>query len=251
MEWWEELYGAGDAYQRIFFPYLDDDSTYAQVNFIVRQLNILPSHRILDLCCGTGRHSLELSRRNFNVVGLDWNGLYLSQARDSAQRQRLSVEFIQKDMRNIDEYESFDIVLNMFTSFGYFKTDEENEAVLKGIAKALKPNGLFFFDFINLAALLRFPIPVIWHHNPLTQEVIIRERHIDLFSWRLEEKCKIFNPQGFEEYRVSYRLYTLAEFINMLSRNGLHFENAFGNYDGSDYCENFPPRMIVISRKKS
>jgi hypothetical protein len=65
------------------------------------------------------------------------------------------------------------------------------------------------------------------------------------------ETCKIVNNKDYEEYSISYRIYTLAEFINILSRNGLQFVSVFGDFDGSDYCENYPPRMIVVSRKQN
>lgn len=249
MEWWKELYG-GDTYFSIFAPFITEDKTKKQVDFIVEKLNIHKADKILDLCCGTGRHSLELSRRGYEVVGQDWSENYLAQARNSAKREKLSVDFFQSDMRHIDGHESFDIIINMFTSFGYFDNDYENELVLKEVEKALRPNGLFLLDLINPTQLIRFPIPVTWHEDKSTDEIIIRERYIDFFTWRLEETCSVFTSSGCKKFSISYRLYTLAELKNMLIRNGLIFERAYGDYNGSDCCENYPPRMIVVSRKQ-
>lgn len=250
MEWWKTLYSTDD-YLTIFSPYLTNEKTCSQVDFIAKNLPLHLDDKILDLCCGVGRHALELARRGYQVVGVDWSNNYLEVARQMAQRENLAVEFVQQDMRNIDYKNSFDVVINMFTSFGYFDNEDDNEKAIRQIAQALKPGGLFFFDFINLSSLLRFPPSTIWHQDEQTQAIIIRERHLDLFKWRLDETCTVFRMGIKHEYMLSYRLYTLAEFLNLLGRCGLKFQQAFGDFDGCDCCENFPPRMIVISRKKS
>ena len=250
MDWWKELF-ADEDYLSIYSPYITIDTTIKQINFLVNQIKLNPTQNILDLCCGTGRHSLELARRGFKVTGLDWSKKFIKRARSSAESEGLSVNFIQGDMRRIIETDYYDVIINMFTSFGYFEKDDENESVIKGIAEALKLNGIFVFDFVNIAQLLRYPIPVISYKDLLTERLVTRERKIDFFRWRMIETCRIGNDKDYEEYCVSYRLYTLAEFINMLSRNGLQFDSVFGDFDGSDYCENYPPRMIVVSRKQN
>lgn len=247
MEWWKTLYSTDD-YFSIFSPYLTSDTTRLQVDFIESRLPLRSGNKILDLCCGNGRHTLELARRGYQVVGFDWSSSYLDMARQKAQQDDLAVEFVQGDMRKIDYRDAFDVVLNLFTSFGYFG-DDDNEMVIDQISHAVKPGGLFLFDFINLAPLLRFPTPVLWHQEELSKAIIIRERRIDFFTWRLHEECTVFRSGDRREYAISYRLYTLAELSNLLRKSGLIFQQAFGDFNGCDYCENYPPRMIVISKK--
>ena len=249
MDWWEKLYRTND-YLLIFSPYLDSTRTFQQVEFIQKNLPLHHNDHILDLCCGTGRHSLELARRGYHVVGFDWSSNYLEIARQHAKEENSSAEFVQGDMRNLCFGREFNVVLSMFTSFGYFDDDVTNECVIQQIAQVLKSGGLFFFDFINLESLIKFPSPVIWHHDPASGVIAIRERSLDLFKWRMHEKCLLFAGNLIKEHHISYRLYSLAEFSNMLHRYGLRFRNAFGDFDGRDICENSPPRMIIIAVKE-
>jgi SAM-dependent methyltransferase len=98
--------------------------------------------RILDLACGTGRHSLELVRRGFTVVGVEIGEELVEIARRDAEEQGLEAEFIQGDLRELDHEEEFDVVLNLNDgAVGYFETDEENHRTFEVIARALKPGG--------------------------------------------------------------------------------------------------------------
>ena len=83
---------------------------------IVSLLKIDPGASILDLCCGPGRHSLELSRRGFSLTGVDRTKSYLEKARKQAETEGLKVEFIQEDMRSFCKSNTFDVVINLFTS---------------------------------------------------------------------------------------------------------------------------------------
>src|SRR5438128_2740996 len=146
-EWWEEdagFFGRG---------YMEGDNSYEgylstrmtlkertqhEVNGIVRQLKLLPDARVLDCPCGYGRHSLDLARRGFRVVGVDINSEELQVARQQID-QMTTIQFIQSDMRLLQFSNEFDAVINMFYSFGFFESDDENRRVLRNFYNALKP----------------------------------------------------------------------------------------------------------------
>src|SRR5689334_4942622 len=93
----------------------------AEVDGVIRLLDANPGARILDLCCGVGRHSLELARRGFVVTGVDRTAAYLERARHRAEQESLAVELVQSDMREFARPDAFDGAINLFTSFGYFE----------------------------------------------------------------------------------------------------------------------------------
>jgi cyclopropane fatty-acyl-phospholipid synthase-like methyltransferase len=88
---------------------------------LTKLLNLKPGARVLDLCCGPGRFSIELARRGFRVTGVDRTALYLAEARRRAKKQKLDVELVRSDMRRFVRPRAFDACINMFTSFGYFR----------------------------------------------------------------------------------------------------------------------------------
>ncbi|MBI5623993.1 MAG: class I SAM-dependent methyltransferase [Elusimicrobia bacterium] len=121
----------------------------AEVRGLLRLLKLRRGASILDLCCGPGRHSLLLARRGFRVTGLDRSRPYLEEARLKARRSRLQVRFKAGDMREPGFSAEFDAVINLFTSFGYFNRWSDNIKTLRGVAKALKPGGLFVMEVVN------------------------------------------------------------------------------------------------------
>jgi SAM-dependent methyltransferase len=120
-------------------------------NFIDELLTMLqpvPNAKMLDLGCGSGRHSKYLAVKGYDVTGLD---LAPSSIRDAKTKETASLRFYRHDMRMAFGVNHFDYVFNFFTSFGYFKTDKENDKVICNIAASLKPGGIFVMDYINSA----------------------------------------------------------------------------------------------------
>ena len=109
-----------------------------------------PENKILDLACGAGRHSIFLNNLGYNVTGVDLSPNSIKTASESS-KERLNFDV--HDMREIYKENSFDFVLNMFTSFGYFESDEENVKMLNSVEKTLKPNGTFVLDFFNFTLI--------------------------------------------------------------------------------------------------
>jgi SAM-dependent methyltransferase len=120
-----------------------------EVTFIKRVLNLPKGAKILDLCCGHGRHLLPLAKMGYQMTGLDLSKRALARLAESARKQKIKVQIIRSDMRKIPFKNEFDAVINMFTAFGYLETEYEDFKVLKAVAKALKPRGKFLIDIMN------------------------------------------------------------------------------------------------------
>ena len=118
------------------------ERTESEIKRAMTMLRPQGGERILDLACGTGRHSLELVRHGFSVVGVEIGAELVEIARKDAEEQGLEVEFVQGDLRELDYEDEFDIVLNLNDgAVGYFETDEENHRTFEVISRALKSGG--------------------------------------------------------------------------------------------------------------
>lgn len=235
--WYQESFGED---YLLVYKHRSQEEAEQQVTAILPLLQLTPEDRILDLCCGTGRHAAALARRGFDVTGLDLSDVLLSYAR--RQRDRWPVTYVQGDMRELPfSSDSFDVVLNLFTSFGYFAEDHENERVLREIARVLVPNGRFFIDFLNREHVRQHLIPRSEREeNGLT---IREERQVD--GDYVKKTITITEGDHERIYYERVKMYTHDEMLEMIERAGLCVERVLGDYDGMAYAED-ASRMIFI-----
>lgn len=206
---------------------------------------IAKGSKILDLCCGPGRYSVALSKRDFNVTGLDINEYFLDIAKTLSQKENATVEFIKGDMREIPYEKEFNAVICVFTIFGFFD-DEDNQKVMNEVAKSLKPDGLFFLELGNRDWIIR-------HFEPKSftklDEKIVRTdyREFDFISGRLNCTQEIFG-ETHQSFGHSWRAYTLKELLDMMKKSGLHNVSVHGGWSGNELTLE-SNRMLIVSRK--
>jgi SAM-dependent methyltransferase len=245
MNWWEKFF---DEYYPEVYANLEA-LTSREADGVVRILGVKTGKSILDLCCGYGRHSLELARRGFKVTGYDLSSCFLKRAIKTAESLKLKVKFVQGDMREIPFKSKFDAVINMFTSFGYFQSERENLQVLKGVSKVLKPKGSFLLDIINREFILRNFQRRRWVQKK--DFWMLEDSLFDPFTSRQETtRTLIFENQPKKEYFFSLRLYTLTEIILSLKKAGFLTEQVFGDFELNEYSID-SPRMILLAKKAS
>ena len=126
-----------------------------QIDKIINLLSFQKGAEVLDLCCGVGRHSLEFARRGFKVTGVDRTKLFLERATKIAKEENLDVEFVQEDMRKFMRPDTYDLILNLSTSFGYFENLEEDKQVVSNMFQSLKKGGVFLVDMISKEICIR------------------------------------------------------------------------------------------------
>ena len=218
----------------------------AEVEKIVSLLRIEPGTRILDLCCGVGRHSLELARRGFQVTGVDRTQLYLDIASKQAGAEGLKVEFVQDDMRTFCWPDAFDVVVNLLTSFGYFEDPEEDRQVVMNVYRSLKPHGVFLLDMMGKEVLARNFRDRDWHEE---DGVLVLEERKPIKSWGwLENHLLIFKGNNHTELRRSHRLYSALELTSLLTGCGFAHTDVYGDFAGSAY-DHMAKRMVVVAHK--
>jgi len=146
-EWFDD-----DAFWREFYPYMFTEGRLAGAAEEVRKVVDLakPAGKsVLDLCCGPGRCSVALAQLGFKVTGVDRTGYLLNKARARARSARVKIEWVKKDMRDFVRPDAFDLVISMFTSFGYFDDKGEDAQVLGNVFASLKPGGVCLFDVMG------------------------------------------------------------------------------------------------------
>ena len=219
-----------------------------EVNFLIHILKLQKKHSILDVPCGTGRHTLALAQKGYSVVGLDINDICLKQARQTCRNMK-NVQIKKGNMsRLIWTRGKFDILINMFSSFGFFKTEKENKQVLKGFIKTLKHGGQIVIQTINREYVLADFSPFQWKENAKFHIVSKRKyepktKYIESHQVFLCKKSKLWEKSY---HRV--RLYSISEMKTLLKESGLKKIKIFGNSSGDLAQRHYSSHPIYIAQ---
>lgn len=216
------------------------------VNNIIALLSLKRSSKILDLCCGVGRHSLEFARRGYLVTGVDLTAMYLREARRKAKHEGLAINFFQQDMRRFRRTNTFDAVVNLFTSFGYFKTQRDDVRVAEHMYTALKKGGFFVIELMGKEVLARIFRPRDWYEHEGT---IVLEERTPSNDWStLENRWIILSGNRKKEFRFRLRFYSASELTVLLKQAGFRKTDVYGDLAGAPY-DSKATRLIVVARK--
>src|SRR5205085_8594184 len=140
---------ADDAFWRETYNFMFPEARFAAAASDVEQILTLAQRsdgQVLDLACGPGRHSVAFARKGFTVTGVDRSPFLLERARERGRDASVDIEWVQSDMRSFRRTGSFDLAVCLFTSFGFFRDDAENQRVLQNVATSLRPGGTFVLD---------------------------------------------------------------------------------------------------------
>ena len=231
--WHKEMYDAEFASEAL-------DSTSVrqrariEVDFMLAQLAAGQVADVLDVPCGTGRHSFEFARHGCVVTGVDINTQCLAIARRHGPHTNCT--FVEGDMRRLETFErSFDLVVNLFSSFGYFHTDQENEAVLAQLRACLRPKGVLVLQLIERHWLERRFKPVVWEDTP--NGFMMEGRQFDRQTGYNESQRVIMNKATGQakRYYTRDRVYGDNEIVDMLTRHGASDIRVFGNTQGDAF----------------
>jgi ubiquinone/menaquinone biosynthesis C-methylase UbiE len=246
MAWYKEMFATEDPLRSD--KYGESEKSRAQVDFVIEKLALQPGARVLDLCCGQGRHLLDLMKRGYEVVGVDLSEYMLAKCREAAEGQGLKPNLMQADMREINFDSEFDAVINLFTSFGYLESDDEDQQVLDAVSRALKPEGRFFIDMMSRDWLMRNYKEHRWDENE-RGDITIHDSRFDSITGRTNVRELTLHADGSRtENHHSLRMYTYSELAEKLNRAGMVIRSAWGQYDGEEFGY-LSMRMIVISEK--
>ncbi len=239
-EWFSEWFDS--PYYHLLYKNHDERDAQQAIDNLLQVLNLPPKSTILDLACGKGRHSKHLAEHGFEVTGLDISDASITFAR---QFENENLTFFQHDMRLPFRINYFDAVVNFFTSFGYFDSENEHLLALKNVAKNLKPGGFFVLDFFN---------------SVLVKKKIVRraEKKVDGITFILKKTIRdghVFKTVEFETggkkfyFREKVRLFELVDFQSLFAAAGLEILEIYGGYDLQKFDPKISPRLILIAKK--
>ena len=202
--------------------------------------------RVLDMACGPGRHAIAAAERGLEVVGVDRSAFLLQHARDRAADAGVEVEWVQGDMRDHVQEPPVDLVLNVFTSFGYFEDDAENARVLENAVASLRPGGTLVLDVAGKEVLARIFLPS--SADVLADGLVVQRRRV-VDDWsRIENEWTFLQGEAVRSFRFRHWVYSGRELAQMLTRAGFADVRLFGDFDGARYGPE-ATRLVAVARK--
>jgi len=217
-----------------------------EVDGMTGLLGIQSGAKILDLCCGAGRHSIEFARRGFDVTGVDRTRAYLDKARSIAATERLSIAFVEADMREFVRPDTFDAAINFFTAFGYFDDPADDLKVARNLCTSLKSGGRLLLDVNGKETLAAKFRARDWSRRG--DAIVLEERRL-LDGWkRIESKWTWIRGDERRESTLTLRLYSGAELESILREAGFAKVELYGRLKGTPYDET-ADRLIAIATR--
>ena len=239
MEWFENWFDS--KYYHILYSKRNSDEAGKLINNLINQLKPSKNDQFLDLGCGTGRHAKYLNKYGFSVDGFDISKKSLIEAKKMENKK---LKFYLKDMRFFNEKNKYNYILNLFTSFGYFQNEEDDQKVFTNIEQSLKRGGYFILDFFNSTKIITDLIPFeIKKINNI--EFKIKKHYDDKFIYKNISITDKSNKHNFTE---KVKLITEKKFINYAKRVNLKLLTKYGDYDLNQY-NNSSERLILVFKK--
>ena len=230
-------------YYHTLYKSRNDDEAKKFVIHLINYLKLPKTAKVLDLACGKGRHSVTLNKLGYDVLGVDLSPMSIASAN---QYRNDRLRFAVHDMREVIKNESFNLILNLFTSFGYFDSNKENEKVLHSIHSMLKNNGIIVIDFMNAIRVTE---------NLVESEV----KTVDGLVFNIHRKYDGSYIYKNIKFKENGKLFTFTEkvqalkkkdFENLLDACNFKILSTFGDFNLSNFKSKESNRLIIIAQKK-
>lgn len=241
---WHEADDFWETLGPVFFEAGRWQSAPGEIEQIIDLAAIAPGATVLDLCCGPGRHALELARRGFAVTGVDRTASYLKIAQGEADD--LSIEFVQADMREFCRPGAFSVALNLYSSFGYFDDQADDRLVVENLYRSLAPGGVLMIDLLSKEVLARNQ----FHRNWIEWDggFLLESSQVQRdWTW-LQNRWIVITQDGVGEYLWGHRLYAASELSALLQSAGFSQVKLYGDLAGAPYNQ-AASRLVAVARK--
>lgn len=226
-QWYEKLFeNYGNQYDKEPFT----KGTEGECDFIEKEINYDKSLKIIDVGCGTGRHAIELTKRGYNVTGVDLSEAQLKKAREKAEQLKLKIEFLKHDARNLPFENQFDVAIMLCEgAFSLMETDEMNFEILKSVAKSLKTSAKFIFTTLNGLYPLFHSIDAFHENNANKEGAQYKSKGFNLMTLRDCYVTTFTDDDGIKhEIECNERYYMPSEINWLLKSLGFKKIDIFG-----------------------
>jgi 2-polyprenyl-3-methyl-5-hydroxy-6-metoxy-1,4-benzoquinol methylase len=243
MAWYNDWFNS-ENYLNVY-RHRDESEAERLVNLIANNIILAPNSSVLDMACGAGRHAIVFAKMGFNVNAVDLSERLIAEAKKDALQNGVKIDFILSDILEYNPANHFDLVANLFTSIGYFDSDEENYAVIKKAYSLVKQKGYFILDYFNKDFLLKNIIPTtVFSEDGIR---IIQNRSVE--GRRIVKKINIEKNGSVEQFFESVRLYSKDEILRYINNSGFTIEQLYGDYFGNNYDGETSQRLIIFAKK--
>ncbi|MEI7811269.1 MAG: class I SAM-dependent methyltransferase [Ignavibacteria bacterium] len=242
-DWFKDWF-ASDEYTEVY-RHRDNEDAKNLFELILTNVPVHPGSTVFDIACGAGRHSLLFAVRHCKVTGFDLSLNLLRTAKRQADASGLKLNLFNADLRSLCVKGKFDIIVNLFTSFGYFESDEDNFLLFRNAGRLLNNGGYFIFDFFNEVHLRNALVPV--SSERIAGKEVIQKRRI--VNDRINKEIIIKDGETERTYFESVRLYNHNQIILQFEKEGFFIQKIFGDYDGKEFNSGLSPRIIIIARR--
>jgi SAM-dependent methyltransferase len=234
-EWFQSWFDS--PYYHKLYAHRDQLEAEVFIKRLFPTIHLATNRKILDLACGNGRHSLVMNKMGHFVTGIDLSEQNIGLANRFASSD---LEFFVHDMRQSFRYEFYDLVVNLFTSFGYFESTDENLKVLNNIAENLKPGGELIIDYLNPSYVKRkLKKEEIQTVNDLEFK-IFRKIYADV----VEKRIEIIDAGESYEFYERVRLFDHSDFLKFFEECNFELIDVWGNYDLTRFSRNSPRQIM-------
>ena len=244
-EWFDD-----DSFWQELYPFMFPDHRFAETPAEIEKVLTLTNpggKSALDLCCGPGRCSVALAQAGFSVTGVDRTKFFLQKARLMARAAKTKIEWVEMDMRDFVRADAFDLVLSMFTSFGYFDDKNEDLNVLRNIFTSLRSGGVFLIEMMGKENLAKI-------YQPTTSDLLpdgtkLVQRHEVFDDWtRVRNEWILIRKGRAKTFKFHNTIYSGQELRGLMEVAGFTDIRLYGNLDGDEYGPD-ALRLIAVGHK--
>jgi len=238
-EWFASWFDT--SYYHSLYKNRDEKEAKKFIVNLVQNLGLQKDQNVLDLACGKGRHSITLNELGMNVKGVD---LSPNSIKTASLSENDSLKFSVQDMREAFTSNEFEVIFNLFTSFGYFDKMDDNLKVIQAIKKMLKKDGVLVIDFMNSSKVISNLVP----------KEIKKEDDIDFHITREYDGNHIYKHIKFndneEKYHYTEKVQALKynDFKKLLQEVGFNILKTYGDFDLNPFNESTSDRLILIAK---
>lgn len=231
-------------YYHLLYRDRNFDEAQQLVLHLKNKLKMQPNAKVLDLACGKGRHSLTLHQLGMDVLGVDLSAESIAEAKQLAVP---GLQFEVHDMRELIKEKKFDYIFNLFTSFGYFDNEKENQLVFHKVNSMLDSKGLFVFDFLNRKSTVKALVPR--EEKSIDGVDFQIKRHYD--GKYIRKNIEVNDNKHVYSFEERVRAYGYEELKTMLDLANFEIQNTYGDFNLNPFYEDESNRIIFICKKKS
>ena len=240
MSWFANWFNS--SYYHTLYKNRDEKEAQAFIDNLVQHLQITKGSKLIDIACGKGRHATYFNSLGLNVVGVDLSPNSIASAK---KNENETLQFSVHDMREIYQKNHFDVVTNLFTSFGYFDNEKDEQRALNAMATNLKSEGVLIIDFMNAEKVI-------------ANLVLKEQKIIDGITFNITRKTEsnhiikdieILDKVVKQHFQEKVKALTLDDFSNFISKAGLKIIDIFGNYMLEGFDSIISDRLILICKK--